>query len=210
MEEFFSKYDPDWIDDESDGVEDADQNKSDELSAVCTISTYRYAVITTSKGSTEVSEEEFQSNAKMKRSRNVTHYVRTMIILGDSTQASATCESDAYDERQGVLEAMGNLLCQNAYNMPFEAFFRQMLKERQAHEQYIRKCPLCGTVYRTPEEAEDCMRLHVETKRARAERRRLRKIARRELAEAVERERIDAIKAQILASEKAPGGVSEE
>lgn len=166
------------------------------------IETYRYALIENSKSTVEVPEDEFQANPKMKDSKNVQHFVRTTIYIGCDFQASATCKAEEYDERQGILEAMGNLVCQNFCDMQFQTFYRKMQKDKEAYEKHIRKCPLCGTVYDTPEEVQACLEQHAENKKASAERRKLRKIARYELKQEEYRKRVNEMKQQLLEEDK--------
>lgn len=165
------------------------------------IDVYRYVIIKNSDGEREVPEEDFQNNPTMQKSPNVTHYVRTTISMGDVMQASATCLASDYDERQGILEAMGNLVCQNFCDTSFQSFYEKMQRNKAAYEKAIRKCPLCGTEFKTPDGVSECLRKHAECKKASAERRKLRRAARYELKIAQYRERIEAMKEKLKAED---------
>ena len=170
------------------------------------IETYRYALIENSKSTVEVPEDKFQANSKMKASKNVQHFVRTTIYIGCDLPASATCKAEEYDERQGILEAMGNLVCQNFCDMQFQTFYHKMQKDKAAYEKHIRKCPLCGAVYETPEGVAACLEQHAENKKASAERRKFRKIARYELKQEEYRKRVEAMKEQLIEEDKKAAG----
>lgn len=165
------------------------------------VNIYKYALIENSKGITEVDEDIFAATPTMQQSKNVKHYVRTTITIADSLVSSATCEASMYDERQGILEAMANLVCQQFCDVTFEQFYRGLCKEKAAYELRIRKCPKCGVIYDTPKEAEECMKQHEENAKARKERRYWRKLAKNELKREAYRKRLDAEKAKILQEE---------
>lgn len=166
------------------------------------VNIYKYALIENDKGVTEVDESTFAANPTMQQSKHVKHFVRTTITFADTPVSSATCEANIYDERQGILEAMANLVCQQFCDMTFEQFYRKMRKDKAAYELSLRKCKKCGTVYDTPEEAEECMKQHEENAKARNERRYWRKLAKNELKQEARRKRLNEEKIRILEEEE--------
>lgn len=172
-----------------------------EEKATGSVNIYKYALIENDRHVTEVDEDTFAANPIMQQSKHVKHFVRTTITIADSLVSSATCEASMYNERQGILEAMANLVCQQFCDVTFEQFYRKMCKEKAAYELSLRKCKKCGTVYDTPEEVEECMKQHEENAKARNERRYWRKLAKNELKREQHRKRLDEEKAKILQEE---------
>ena len=85
----------------------------------------------------------------------------------------ATCDKADYEERQGILEALANLLC----NGNFDREFAKAVKGHKAADKKARTCSFCGKVFDTIEEKAEHEAWHVECKKARRERYLLRKRA---------------------------------
>lgn len=85
----------------------------------------------------------------------------------------ATCDKTDYSERQGVIEALANLIC----NGNFEREFTKAVKGHKAADKKARTCSFCGKVFDTIEEKAEHEAWHVECKKARRERYFLRKRA---------------------------------
>lgn len=85
----------------------------------------------------------------------------------------ATCDKTDYSERQGVIEALANLIC----NGNFDREFAKAVKGRKAADKKARTCSFCGKVFDTIEEKAEHEAWHVECKKARRERYLLRKRA---------------------------------
>lgn len=85
----------------------------------------------------------------------------------------ATCDKTDYSERQGVIEALANLIC----NGNFDREFNKAVKKNKLVELHDRTCIYCGKVFDTVEELRAHEAWHVERKKARRERYLLRKRA---------------------------------
>lgn len=95
----------------------------------------------------------------------------TTTVGGD--KASATCDKVDYDERQGVLEALANLACRG----DFDKEYHKAVKANAFADKKKRTCTYCGKTFDTVEEKLDCEAWHVERRKARRERYKLRKRA---------------------------------
>ena len=91
----------------------------------------------------------------------------------DGFSATATCDKENYDERQGVLEALANLACRG----DFDKQYRKAVKIRKRVDEARRTCVYCGKVFDSVEERKDHEAWHVERRKARHERYKLRKRA---------------------------------
>ena len=91
----------------------------------------------------------------------------------DGVSATATCDKENYDERQGVLEALANLACRG----DFDKQYRKAVQIRKREDEARRTCVYCGKVFDTVEEREAEEAWHVERRKARHERYKLRKRA---------------------------------
>ena len=113
----------------------------------------------------------------------------TTTVGGD--KASATCDKVDYDERQGVLEALANLACRG----DFDKEYRKAVKTNKEYEIATRTCDYCGKVFDSVEERKDHEAWHVERRKARHERYKLRKrakeIAFEEVAQKMAKEMIE-------------------
>lgn len=99
--------------------------------------------------------------------------ITTKIVDNDGNSATATCDKENYDERQGVLESVANLVCRG----DFDKQYRKAVKIRKREDEARRTCVYCGKVFDTVEEREAEEAWHVERKKARRERYLLRKRA---------------------------------
>lgn len=88
-------------------------------------------------------------------------------------RGSATCDKEDYDERQGVLEALANAICEGN----FDKAYNKEVKKHKLCELHDRTCLYCGKVFDTIKEREAHEAWHVERKKARRERYLLRKRA---------------------------------
>ena len=98
----------------------------------------------------------------------ITTYVNGVLLKGE-----ATCDKVDYDERQGVLEALANALC----NGDFDKVYRKAVKSNKRADEVTRTCKYCGKTFDTVEEKLDHEVWHVERRKARHERYKLRKRA---------------------------------
>ena len=109
-------------------------------------------------------------------------------------RGSATCDKTDYDERQGVLEALANAVCGGE----FEKRYSKAVKANKDADLIMRTCTYCGKVCDTSEEKIEHEKWHVERRKARHERYKLRKrakeIAFEQKAQEMAKEMIDAKK----------------
>ena len=85
----------------------------------------------------------------------------------------ATCDKVDYSEREGVINALANAMC----NGNFDREFNKAVKANELADKKKRTCKYCGKVFDTVEEREAEEAWHVERKKARRERYLLRKRA---------------------------------
>lgn len=85
----------------------------------------------------------------------------------------ATCDKVDYSEREGVINALANAMC----NGNFDREFNKAVKANELADKKKRTCIYCGKVFDTIEEREAEEAWHVERKKARRERYLLRKRA---------------------------------
>lgn len=90
---------------------------------------------------------------------------------------SATCNEEEYDEREGILNAIANAVFGN-----FDREYEKYKKYTKKQYQISCKCSACGKVYDMPEQARECEAQHIENKKERRERYRIRAEAKRRLA----------------------------
>ena len=88
----------------------------------------------------------------------------TTTITVDGRSASATCDEADYSERQGVLEALANLIYGD-----FDKAYNKMKKDEARAYAASCKCKVCGKTYDTPDEARACEKAHADRKKAKAE-----------------------------------------
>lgn len=91
----------------------------------------------------------------------------------------AICDSDNYDERQGILEAIANAVCGGN----FEKEYQKYLKINKNADESRRTCQYCGKVFDSKEEKITHEKWHVENKKAKHMRYLARKEAKKRLAE---------------------------
>ena len=106
---------------------------------------------------------------------------------------SATCDKANYDERQGILEAIGNMVYSN-----FDREYNKTLAQKKKINDALCKCSCCGKTYKTPEEADACELTHIERKAAKRENYLLRKAAKKRAREM----KIEQMAKDIVASEQ--------
>ena len=111
--------------------------------------------------------------------------ITTKVVDNTVNSATATCDKENYDERQGVLEALANLACCG----DFDKQYRKAVKIRKREDKAWRTCVYCGKVFDTIEEKKAHEAWHVERRKARHERYKLRKRA-KEIAFEAEAQRI--------------------
>ena len=112
---------------------------------------------------------------RMDKSNNTKVPTITTTVVSTTCDAagSATCDKADYDERQGVLEALANLACRGN----FDKEYRKNIKLNKRADEAKRTCKYCGEVFPTIEEREAHEAWHVERRKARHERYKLRKRA---------------------------------
>ena len=98
-----------------------------------------------------------------------------VLINGKDYQysGSATCDKTDYEEREGVLNAIANAMCGGN----FDREFNKVMKNKASANKTFRTCTYCGKVFDTIEEKEAHEAWHVERRKARHERYKLRKRA---------------------------------
>lgn len=85
----------------------------------------------------------------------------------------ATCDKVDYSEREGVINALANAMC----NGNFDREFNKAVKANELADKKKRTCTYCGKVFDTVEERQAEEAWHVERRKARHERYLLRKRA---------------------------------
>ena len=98
----------------------------------------------------------------------ITTYVNGILLSGE-----ATCDKVDYDERQGVIEALANAICDG----DFDKVYRKAVKANKRADEILRTCKYCGKIFDTIEEKEAEEAWHVERRKAKRERYKLRKRA---------------------------------
>ena len=88
----------------------------------------------------------------------------TTTVTVDGRSASATCDEADFSERQGILEALGNLVYGD-----FDKAFNKMKKDEARAFAASCKCTVCGKTDDTPNEARACEQAHADRKKAKAE-----------------------------------------
>ena len=103
--------------------------------------------------------------------------ITTTVSLGGRT-GKATVDEKDYNERQGILEALGNAIYGS-----FETEYQKYCKQRNKEDKKLRICTVCGKLYDTQDEARACEKAHKERKEADAKAWTIRKEAIRRLKE---------------------------
>ena len=85
----------------------------------------------------------------------------------------ATCDKVDYSEREGVINALANAMC----NGNFDREFNRAVKDNARADKKARTCTYCGQLFDTVKEKEAHEAWHVERRKARHERYKLRKRA---------------------------------
>lgn len=85
----------------------------------------------------------------------------------------ATCDKADYEERQGILEALANLICNGNFDREYQ---RTKAKYKKQYAEDC-KCQKCGKSFATPELARECEKAHEERRKARREKYLMRKAA---------------------------------
>ena len=117
--------------------------------------------------------------------------VTTTITL-DGKTASATCDKDNYNERQGILEALGNMFYGN-----FDREYEKYVRQRDTAFKETCKCTICGELYTNPEDARLCEEGHKEKRAKKFSDYLLRKEAIRRIKEAEHEKKVEALMAEI-------------
>lgn len=85
----------------------------------------------------------------------------------------ATCDKVDYEERQGILEALANLMCNGNFDREYQ---RTKAKYKKEYAEDC-KCQKCGKSFATPELARECEKSHEERRKAKREKYLMRKAA---------------------------------
>ena len=117
-----------------------------------------------------------------------------VIILGGHYGGKATCDAENYDQRQGLLEAIANAVC----NGNFDKYYNDDIKARKRLEKALCRCSICGVTYDTPEEARACEQAHKDRKQAKLEKYLISKEAKRRIAEAEREGKIEGLMKDLL------------
>lgn len=119
--------------------------------------------------------------------------VTTTITL-DGKTASATCDKDNYNERQGILEALGNMFYDN-----FDREYEKYVHQKNMKFKETCKCTICGELYETPDHARACEEVHKEKRTKKFSDYLLRKEAIRRIKEAEHENKVEELMAEIYA-----------
>lgn len=77
----------------------------------------------------------------------------------------ATCDKADYEERQGILEALANLICNGNFDREYQ---RTKARYKKEYAEDC-KCQKCGKSFATPELARECEKAHEERRKAKRE-----------------------------------------
>ena len=99
--------------------------------------------------------------------------ITTHVSVGRYYGGKATCDKADYSERQGCLEAIANAILGGNFDREYE----KAVKKNKADDKSKCTCKYCGQVFDTVEEREAHEAWHVERRKARHERYKLRKRA---------------------------------
>lgn len=99
--------------------------------------------------------------------------ITTTVRNAFGDKAIVTCDKDNYDERQGVLEAIAQIYCKGSFDKQYKA----AVKMNKRADEVKRTCIYCGKTFDTVEEKEAHEAWHIERRKARHERYKLRKRA---------------------------------
>ena len=99
--------------------------------------------------------------------------ITTHVYVGRYYHGMATCDKADYNERQGCLEAIANAMCGDN----FDREFNKAVKANAFADKKKRTCTYCGKLCDTVEEKQAHEAWHVERRKARHERYKLRKRA---------------------------------
>ena len=85
----------------------------------------------------------------------------------------ATCDKADFSERQGILEALANLICNGNFDREYQ---RTKARYKKEYAEDC-KCLKCGKSFATPELARECEKAHEERRKAKREKYLMRKAA---------------------------------
>lgn len=91
-------------------------------------------------------------------------FITTFVEIEKSREtfvSSATCDKLYYHERDGILNAIANLVCDGNFDKVYNSYLRENERQRKAQC----KCSYCGKVYSKPKEARNCEKAHIENKK---------------------------------------------
>ena len=103
--------------------------------------------------------------------------ITTIVNFGGIT-GKATVDEKDYDERQGILEALGNAIYGS-----FETEYQKYKKKEAQKDKKLRICTICGKLHNTQDEARNCEKAHKERKESEKAKWTIRKEAIRRLKE---------------------------
>lgn len=123
----------------------------------------------------------------------------TTIAYDDSIGASgcATCDKANYDERQGILEAVANMVYGN-----FQSAYDKCKAKVKKTNDLLCRCQTCGKKFDTPDKARECEKAHIQRKIDKHENYLIRKEAKKRLADAEREGRINEIMKQLYKEEQ--------
>ena len=105
----------------------------------------------------------------------------------------ATCDKTDYEERQGILEALANLICNGNFDREYQ---RTKARYKKEYAEDC-KCQKCGKLFSTPEQARECEQAHIERKKTNHEKYLMQKAAKKLAREM----KIEQMAKEILADE---------
>lgn len=127
---------------------------------------------------TTVEGERYVSHGKHK-GEAIPTITTTVYAVDYSETGSATCDKSDYNKRQGILEAIANMVCDGN----FDREYNKILNNQKKIDDRLRKCSTCGKTYKTKEEARACEQAHIDRKKAKRENYLMRKAAKKRARE---------------------------
>lgn len=140
--------------------------------------------------------KEFKSAGKGSHKGYTVDKIKTIVTMNGKTGVAVINKED-YNERQGILEALGNMMYGN-----FDREYDKLQHKRKMVYKADCKCSICGVYKDTPEDARACELAHDERRRKKFDAYVLRKEAIKRIKEADKEHKIEEIMAEIYEKRK--------
>ena len=140
--------------------------------------------------------KEFKSAGKGSHKGYTVDKIKTIVTMDGKTGVAVINKED-YNERQGILEALGNMMYGN-----FDREYDKLLHKRKMAYKADCKCSICGIYKDTPEDARACELAHDERRRKKFDAYVLRKEAIKRIKEADKEHKIEEIMTEIYEKRK--------